>query len=312
MSGKAESSERTEGKGGRRRGLLRSQPGLRSVQECFVDVDGVRTHYLTAGEGPPVVLLHSGEFGGCAELSWERAIPALARRYRVVAPDWLGFGLTDKLHDFGGAQSRRVRHLTRFLETLGIERAAFVGNSMGGSTLARVAATDRPAWPIAALVLASAGGFVPDNDARRTTLAYDGSAESMRAMLRVFFHDPAWAEDDAYVDRRQRWSLVPGAWECCAAARLRGPAAADRGHFGQPDETAYEKIAVPTLLIAGANDPLREPGYANRLHERIAGSELRVYERCGHMPNLEHAERFNDDVLAFLERHYTEQGGSGP
>lgn len=69
---------------------------------------------------------------------------------------------------------------------------------------------------------------------------------------------------------------------------------------------------MPTLLIAGANDPLREPGYANRLHERIAGSELRVYERCGHMPNLEHAERFNDDVLAFLERHYTEQGGSGP
>ena len=87
--------------------------------------------------------------------------------------------------------------------------------------------------------------------------------------------------------------------------------AAERNHFGQPDETPYEQIAVPTLLIAGANDPLREPGYATELHRRIANSELRVYERCGHMPNLEHADRFNEDVLAFLDRHYIE-GGSGP
>ena len=96
-----------------------------------------------------------------------------------------------------------------------------------------------------------------------------------------------------------------------AAARLREPAAAERNHFGQPDEPPYEKIAVPTLLIAGAKDPLREPGYAIELHRRIANSELRVYEPCGHMPNLEHADRFNEDVLAFLDRHLIE-GGSGP
>ena len=69
-------------------------------RSCFVEVDGIRTHYLEAGGGDPVVLLHSGEFGGCAELSWEYMIPHLAPHFRVIAPDWLGFGGTAKIHDF--------------------------------------------------------------------------------------------------------------------------------------------------------------------------------------------------------------------
>jgi pimeloyl-ACP methyl ester carboxylesterase len=67
------------------------------VRKRFIEVDGIRTHYLEAGEGRPVVLLHSGEFGGCAELRWEFTLPKLAELYRVIAPDWLGFGETDKL-----------------------------------------------------------------------------------------------------------------------------------------------------------------------------------------------------------------------
>src|SRR6266478_2737493 len=102
----------------------------------FVEVDGIRTHYLESGEGQPVVLLHSGEFGGCAELSWEFTIPKLAERYRVVAPDWLGFGETDKLYDFGGGQARLIKHMRRFIEIMNLDEADFVGNSMGGSIFA--------------------------------------------------------------------------------------------------------------------------------------------------------------------------------
>lgn len=60
---------------------------MKSVESKFADVEGMRTHYLEAGEGFPVVLLHSGEFGGCAELSWEFNLPALAEHFRVIAPD---------------------------------------------------------------------------------------------------------------------------------------------------------------------------------------------------------------------------------
>src|ERR1700756_5495409 len=127
-------------------------------------VDGMRTHYLQAGRGFPVVLLHSGEFGACAELSWEFTIPALAEHFHVLAPDWLGFGESAKIFSFDDMRGLRVKHSASFLKTLRIERAHFIGNSMGGGMLAAVAAMDEPVWPIDRMVLASAGGFAPVNE----------------------------------------------------------------------------------------------------------------------------------------------------
>src|SRR5579872_3837963 len=112
------------------------------IRSRFINVDGIRTHYLEAGEGRPIVLLHSGEFGGCAELSWEFTIPRLAQQYRVVAPDWLGYGETDKLYDFGGGMARMMKHLRRFLEIMELEVSDFVGNSAGGSIFSRAVANE--------------------------------------------------------------------------------------------------------------------------------------------------------------------------
>lgn len=266
----------------------------------FIDVGGIRTHYLEAGEGPTVILLHSGEFGGCAELSWEHNIPALARRFHVVAPDWLGFGKTDKLYDFAQGHRRMLTHMVRFLETLGIAEADFIGNSMGGSFLCRVAASDQPIFPIRRMVLASGGGFAPDNPARRALLEYDCTRDAMRAILQAVFHDPAWAQDESYIERRHALTLEPGVWECAAAARFRSPAMAPPKEFGKADDTAYEKVSVPTLIVAGANDQLRLPGYADELHKRIVGSQLLVFDNCGHCPNIERADDFNTAVIDFL------------
>jgi pimeloyl-ACP methyl ester carboxylesterase len=274
------------------------------MQERFITVDGIRTHYITAGSGPTVVLLHSGEFGGAAVLSWSQLIPVLADRYRVIAPDWLGYGETDKIHDFTGGQQRRMAHMTRFLGEMDITGAAFVGTSMGGTLIAWAAAEDPPRWPIRAMVLASGGGFAPDNEHRRAMLNYDCTMEGMRTIVGAMFHSPKFPADDEFVRLRYESSLVPGAWECAAAARFKSPVTPPRSDFGQPDRTVYEAITVPTLIVAGADDVLRLPGYADELHERIPDSRLRVYERCGHAPNLEHADRFNADVLQFLDEVY--------
>jgi pimeloyl-ACP methyl ester carboxylesterase len=272
----------------------------------YAVVDGIRTHYLEAGDGPPVVLLHGGEFGGSSELSWERNIGALAERYRVVAADWLGFGLTDKLHDFVGGAQRRLQHMARFLEVAGVGPAAFIGNSMGGALLARSIGSDAPAFDARALVIVSAGGFAPDNQHRRALLEYDCTVEGMQRILRVLFHDPAYAEDEEYVARRHASSIVPGAWECAAAARLQSPLVPPRADFGVPDPTAWEAITQPTLIVAGADDVLKEPGYADELVRRLPDPRSRaiVYEHCAHAPNIEVAERFNADVLAFLAEVY--------
>src|SRR5208282_583988 len=124
--------------------LILKRRTMNPWREQFVTIDGIRTHYLEAGSGRPVVLLHAGEFGGCAELSWEKTIPFLSPHYRVIAPDWLGFGFTDKVHDFESGQRRRTIHMSRFLKRLRIDSAAYVGNSMGGNLLARALAAEPP------------------------------------------------------------------------------------------------------------------------------------------------------------------------
>ena len=145
---------------------------MSTVESKFVEVDGVNTHYLEAGpkDAPTVGLLHSGEFGGCSEISWEFTIPALAQHFHVLAADWLGFGRTDKVYDFADQRARVYRHMARFYETMGVEEADFIGNSMGGSNLARMIADPPPPLPVRSAVLCSGGGFTPLTDERKVLL----------------------------------------------------------------------------------------------------------------------------------------------
>jgi pimeloyl-ACP methyl ester carboxylesterase len=265
-----------------------------------VNVEGIRTHYLEAGEGPVVVLLHSGEFGGCAELSWEYLIPKLAERYRVIAPDWLGFGQTAKIHDFDGKRTRMIAHMARLLDVLAIDRASFIGNSMGATFLLQIAAERHPGFAIDKLVAISGGGWMPENDARKRLINYDGSLEGMAGILQSLFEGSVWHIDQEYVRRRHALSMAPGAWEAVAAARFRSPNAPERKEFGQTDATNYEAINVPALLIAGAEDKLRLPGYAAEVADRIAGGRVAVVAGCGHCPNIERPETVGDLVIDFL------------
>lgn len=268
----------------------------------FVDVDGIRTHYLEAGSGPNVVLLHGGEFGGCSELSWEHNFNFLARQFRVIAPDWLGYGQTAKLHDFEGAESRRVRHLQRFLALKHVNSAHFIGNSMGGSVLSRTLAHTHDAFSVRSLVLISAGGFAPENEWRRALTSYDGTMEGMRAIVAAMFFDPKWAADENYVSRRHRLSLVPGAWECAAASRFKNPQLPHRLDFGRPDETPYEAIQQPVLIIAGANDKLRKSNYTAEFAPRIPDVLVHEIPDCGHCPQIERADIVNPMLKSWILR----------
>ena len=104
--------------------------------------------------------------------------------------------------------------------------------------------------------------------------------------------------EEAYLERRHRLSLIPGSWECTAAARLRRP----RVKTGEREDTDYRNIKRPTLIVAGGKDPLREPGYAAGLQQEIVGSELVVFEDAGHFPHLDFPEQFNRLAIGFLSR----------
>jgi pimeloyl-ACP methyl ester carboxylesterase len=98
------------------------------MQSNFVQTSDLRMHYLQAGSGDPVVLIH-----GFPETSfeWRQQFPALAERYAVFAPDTRGFGRTDK-PDIRVSRQLLAGDIVRFMDALGIERAAVVGHDWGG------------------------------------------------------------------------------------------------------------------------------------------------------------------------------------
>ena len=275
---------------------------MRSIEALsrFVNVGGIKTHYYDSGDGPVVVLLHSGEFGGAGEFSWEQTIDELAKSFRVVAPDWLGYGQTDKLRDFVSGSDRMIRHMAAFLDVLAIEEADFVGTSMGGTVLLREAARPDCRFPIRNMVVVSGGGTVVNNAARQLTLTYDGTPESLREILAVHFVDQSWVQDEAYIARRVEASIAPGAWEAIASARFKSPMTSARSEFGQPDTINYESITARTLAFVGGKDQLRDPGY-HEVFYRMPNARVIVFEDAGHLLNIEKAEPFNELVLRFLQ-----------
>ena len=261
-------------------------------------VDGLTTTYLEAGQGDPVVLLHGGEFGAGAEIGWEHNIDALANRYRVLALDMLGFGGSAKVIDFNDGRGLRIRHIARFCEVLGVESAHFVGNSMGAVNLYVDTTSDSPVLPVRSMVTICGGGEIQRSEHSAALYDYDATLDGMRRIVTALFHDPSYPADDAYVQRRYEASIAPGAWEALAAARFRRP-----GLEPPPlpsSARAYERIAVPTLVVEGGGDKLLPPGWAAEIAGKITSARSAVIPEAGHCPQIEQPSAVNDLLLTFL------------
>ena len=272
------------------------------MQRKELVVDGLVTSYLEAGDGDPVILLHGGEFGVSAEIGWERTIPALAQRYRVLAPDMLGFGQSAKVVDFNDGRGMRIRHIARFCDELGVDSAHFVGNSMGAISVLTDATSESPVLPMRSLVAICGGGEIQRNQYMEALYDYDATVPAMRRIVEALFHDPSYPADDDFVRRRYESSTAPGAWEAIAAARFRRPGA-------EPSPTpsskrAYERVSVPTLVVEGGCDKLLPLGWAKEIADQIPQGRSAVVEAAGHCPQIEQSAIVNELLLEFLQlRH---------
>lgn len=268
------------------------------IKRRTVLVDGLVTSYLEAGQGDPVVLLHGGEFGASAELGWERNIAALAERYRVLALDMLGFGGTAKVIDFNDGRGMRIRHIARFCETVGVESAHFVGNSMGAVNLFVDATSDSPQLPARSMVTICGGGEIQRNEHSAALYDYDATLDGMRRIVAALFYDESYPADDAYVQRRYESSIAPGAWEALAAARFRRPGLEPPAL--PSSARPYERIDVPVLVVEGGDDKLLPRGWAADIAGQISRGRSAVIPNAGHCPQIEQPDAVNELLLGFL------------
>jgi pimeloyl-ACP methyl ester carboxylesterase len=274
------------------------------VKEQKIEVEGLPTRYLTAGEGPPLLLLHGV---GDNAFDWQWVMPALAHTYQVYALDLPGSGDSAKpLPDYSPAFF--ARFATAFLDALGVERAAVVGNSLGGLVGLRLALSDPER--VAALGLVSSGGLGREVTYALRSLALPGYGKLavawgkrrpgalQRALGRsaLLFARP-WCVPREWIKEQYRLARLPGFLEA-QLATVR----AQVGLRGQREVLVdrLSHLKVPTLVVWGARDRVLPYSQGQEAAARLPEGTLGLVPDCGHAPHVEQPERFASGLGEFL------------
>lgn len=261
-----------------------------------IDAGGIRTNYHDLGEGPPLVMIHGSGPGVTGWANWRLVMPALAARHRVLAPDMVGFGYTDRPDGVSYDLDTWVKHALDFLDALDLAQVDLVGNSFGGA-LSLALAIRRPERVRRLVLMGAAGVEFELTPALDAVWGYTPSVENMREMMDTFAYNRALVTDDL-ARMRYEASIRPGIQEAYSAMF---PAPRQRWVTAlASDEADIANVPHETLVIHGRDDRVVPLANSLRFLELIERSQLHVFGRCGHWTQIEHADRFARLVLDFL------------
>ena len=271
-----------------RKNLISKIDGL--VEEKEVTIQSVKTAYLSAGDGYPIIFLHGA---GAGAVTWYPSIGSVSEKFQVIVPDIIGYGESDK-PDAPYDRPFFSKWLKGFLKELKISRAHIVGLSQGGA-IALQFAIDNPEM-VDKLILVDSGGL----GAKVPFWALIGtvwmnnfpSFQANRFNSPFILHKPA--------NRDPNHSLY-------SIAVLKGKGG--KNAFRQGRGSAVSKIAVEllqqikneTLIIWGKNDKLFPIEYGEMATKIIPNSKFHPIQDAGHLPFMDQPEIFNKTLMDFLK-----------
>lgn len=255
--------------------------------------DGVLTAYLETTPPAPgadtVLLVHDGWFGADAVTLWSRVVPLLADEFRVVAPDMLGFGGTDKIVYFDRSMyAYRAAHLGSFVRAVcGDQAVHAVGTSMGGSILLRDAVASEPAVNARTVVsISGSGGPWRSSFGAAELGRYDGTLDDI---ARVLGHmADAFDGIEQFIEARHANAVAPGHAECLLSNTVRHPGPRPE-RPADPWPAQLAGVRVPTTVVACQQDPLLEPGWEKHLEGISPLLRTEVID-AKHAPSLDHPD----------------------
>lgn len=269
----------------------------------YIVAGGINTHYLEWGnaDAPAVVLIHGGGAGADAFGNWRVVAPILARRFRVIAVEMVGFGKTEKPDpaNYVYSQANRVNHITAFLREMKLEPARLVGNSMGGATALGVA-MDHPDLVSRLVLMGSSGLNAELTEGLSPIINYDFSREGMRRIIEALTA-PGFEITEELLDLRFALASVPETRQAYAA--IMGWIKQSGGLFYPED--AIAKVKTKTLVVNGKLDLQVPIAHTYKFLELLENSWGYIIPHCGHWAMIEAPEDFAGATARFLEEDWT-------
>lgn len=268
-----------------------------------ITINGQRLAYLDVGQGTPVLLIHG--FGG-SMWQWEHQQMVLSTRFRVITPDLVGAGLSDK-PEIDYRPDELLTFLVGFMDALQISQANVVGNSMGAG-LAIGLALDYPTRVSNLVLIAGFPAHVMEHLSSPTLRrAIETSAPAWlvslgnwlfgwsmtESILREFIYDPALITP-AVLDRSNRNRQRPGQFRPLLTIGKNLPIWEE--HFAP----RIGKVTQRTLIVWGEEDRVFPIKAGETLNQTIPGSTLIRVPRAGHIPQWERPDLVNSELLSFL------------
>lgn len=259
-----------------------------------VAVGAIDTHYLDAGTGDPVVLLHGSGPGVSAWANWRLTLGPLSQEYRVLAPDIVGYGATSRPSDIRYSLQTWTDHVLGFLDALGLERVAVVGNSLGGR-IALDLATRAPERISRMVLMGAPGAGMTITEGLKALRAYEPSLDAMRDLLLTYFAvDKTIITEDLVRIRYEASVETHDAYRAMFA---------DPVHAGNDlaiTEDQVRAIRTPTLLVHGREDLVVPVEVSWTMAGLLPNADLHVFSRCGHWTQIERAGEFVELVGRFV------------
>lgn len=264
---------------------------------AFVKTGAFNTNCHDVGSGKPVVLIHGSGPGVTAWANWRLVIPEFGKSMRVIAPDMVGFGYTDRPDGISYTKDTWVQQVADLLDALGVAQADFIGNSFGGA-ISLAFALRYPDRVGKIVLMGSAGLSWPVTEGLEAVWGYEPSIEAMKGLLDIFAYDRTLVTDEL-AKLRYEASIRPGFQESFS---VMFPA--PRQRWLDALATSEEELkALPNevLIIHGREDRVVPLESSLRLHQLILKSQLHVFGQCGHWTQIEKTK----DFIYLVENFFT-------
>jgi pimeloyl-ACP methyl ester carboxylesterase len=292
----------------------------------FIDVQGINTRYYDVGGGDPLVLIHGGPWEGTSSANdWALNLSGLSKKFRVLAPDRLGTGMTDnpsrqRETDFN--ELGQIQHIADFIETLGVGPVNIVGHGEGGIVL--FLALERPDL-VKSLVLVSSNKVAPDigEDSQQEALAacpWEINGQEIGPWLdEVICRYRKLSYDDSHVNGEFisaiRMMNLQDKVQWTRFYRDGGAGEPFRSQYSEWRARMHERIRdqgelkIPVLIIWARHDPTHPQVRSMALYDIFAEQnpsvQTLIINRAGHFPFREKPDEFNHGVIRFINAWQT-------